>query len=158
MNRVGNGYDIHRTQSGLTLVLGGLPLPASFGLVGHSDADVLTHAIIDAILGASAEKDIGRWFPDDDPQFKDANSLDLLKHIISKLSQRNLKIHNIDSTVICERPRLAHFIDYIRENLATALEIPIDCVSIKAKSNERIGEIGAGKAIAAIATVLIDID
>ncbi|HOE88462.1 MAG TPA: 2-C-methyl-D-erythritol 2,4-cyclodiphosphate synthase [Sphaerochaeta sp.] len=155
--RIGSGWDIHRLEEGATLVLGGVIIPSAKGLVAHSDGDVLIHAIIDAILGALAEGDIGTHFPDTDPRFEGASSVDLLDHVITKLLPP-YSIGNIDTTIILKEPKLRPHIDSIRYSLADILEVPIDHVSVKAKTAEGLlGELGTGDAIEAHATVLLTI-
>ncbi len=153
--RIGSGWDIHRLQEGATLILGGVVIPSSKGLVAHSDGDVLIHAIIDAILGAVAQGDIGTHFPDTDPRYKRVSSVELLNHVVKKLLPPFV-INNIDTTIILQEPKLRPHIDSIRYSLADLLEIPIDCVSVKAKTAEGVlGELGNGDAIEAHATVLL---
>ena len=153
--RIGIGYDIHRLVEGRKLILGGIEIPFSKGLLGHSDSDVLTHAICDALLGAAALGDIGTHFPDSDPRFKGASSLDLLRHVVSLLKERGYQIANIDSTIITERPKLKPYIAEIRQTLAAILEIDIEQVSVKAKTNEKLDAVGEGEAIQAQAIALL---
>lgn len=155
MIRSGIGYDRHRFAEGRRLVLGGVEIPSERGLAGHSDADVLTHAVIDALLGAAALGDIGEHFPDTDPQYRDSNSIDLLKKVAEVLSSGGFAIANIDATVVTESPRLAPFRDQMREALAAALGIGVDRVSVKATRGEGMGFVGRGEGAAcmAIATV-----
>jgi 2-C-methyl-D-erythritol 2,4-cyclodiphosphate synthase len=154
--RVGIGYDIHRLVAGRRLVLGGIELPHERGLLGHSDGDVLLHAVIDALLGAAALGDIGGYFPTDDARWKDADSGDLLRRVIKDLDAAGWYIENIDTTVIAEKPRLAPHIAAIRGRLAELSGMQVENVSVKAKSNERLGPIGEGHAIAAEAVALIN--
>ena len=154
--RVGIGYDVHPLTAGRRLVLGGVTIPHEHGLDGHSDADVLTHAIIDAILGAAALRDIGTHFPDTDPQYKDISSIALLKHVGGMLLETGHIILNIDATVVCERPRLAGYRDEMRHNIADSLNIEFDQVSVKASTSAGIGFLGEGKGIAAHAVALIE--
>lgn len=154
--RIGQGYDLHRLVSGRDLILGGVKIPNVKGLLGHSDADVLIHAIIDAIFGAAAQEDIGRHFPDNDPKYKNADSLELLEETGKIIESSGYKIQNIDTTIICEKPKLAPFIDAMRQNIANVLKIGVDQISVKAKTNEGMDSIGKGDAIAAYAVVLID--
>lgn len=153
--RIGIGYDIHPLVEGRQFVLGGEILPASFGPLGHSDGDVLIHAIIDSLLGALGLGDIGTWFPDSDKQYKDVRSVELLSHVIAEVRLKGWQIGNVDSIVILERPKLAPSINRIRTTLASALGIEPSLISIKAKTNEGIGDIGKGEAIAAWATTLL---
>lgn len=151
--RIGFGYDSHRLVEGRKLILGGVNIPFESGLLGHSDADVLTHAVIDAILGAAAKGDIGRLFPDTDPAYKDINSMELLDTTLKLCS---VKIINLDCTVIAQRPRLAPFIEDIRESLAKALGIDISRVCVKAKTDEGLDAVGRGEAMKAMAVVLLE--
>lgn len=153
--RTGYGFDIHRLVSGRPLILGGIDIPHSLGLDGHSDADVLTHAIIDALLGAAAMGDIGMHFPDTDPKWKGADSIKLLEHCISLIKKEGYHISNIDATVVTEKPKLRSLIDTIRKRLAEACEIKIDQMSIKATTSEKIGFVGREEGISATAVCLI---
>jgi 2-C-methyl-D-erythritol 2,4-cyclodiphosphate synthase len=153
--RIGIGYDIHRLVEGRKLILGGIEIPFEKGLLGHSDSDVLTHAICDALLGAAALGDIGTHFPDSDPRFKGASSLDLLRHVVTLLKEHGYQIANIDSTIITEHPKLKPYIAEIRQTLASILEIDIDQVSVKAKTNEKLDAVGQGEAMQAQAIALI---
>ena len=153
--RIGIGYDIHRLVEGRKLILGGIEIPFEKGLLGHSDSDVLTHAICDALLGAAALGDIGTHFPDSDPRFKGVSSLDLLRHIVTLLKERDYQIANIDSTIITERPKLKPYIAEIRQTLASILEIDIEQVSVKAKTNEKLDAVGQGEAMQAQAIALL---
>jgi 2-C-methyl-D-erythritol 2,4-cyclodiphosphate synthase len=153
--RIGNGYDIHRLTVGRPLILGGITIPFDKGLLGHSDGDALTHAIIDALLGAAGLGDIGRHFPPGDAEYKDANSIDLLKQTLLLLRDANRSIVNVDSIIICEAPKLSPYISLMTENLAIALALKGSAVNVKAKTNEGLAELGAGEAIAAHAVVLI---
>lgn len=152
--RIGIGYDSHRLVKGRRLVIGGIDIPYEKGSLGHSDGDVLTHAIIDALLGAMGEGDIGRHFPDSDPEWKDASSLEMLKVVIGMLKKIRMKIAWIDSVVIVEKPRLNPYIDSMKESLSST-GIPEDLINIKAKTNEGMGFIGAGEGIAAQAVCLL---
>ena len=134
--RIGQGYDLHKLVEGRDLILGGVKISHTAGLLGHSDADVLTHAIIDAIFGSVADGDIGRHFPDTDPKFKGADSIELLKTAGEILKNKGYKILNIDSTIIAQAPKLAPYVDLMRENIANALNLPVLDVSIKVKTNE----------------------
>ena len=154
--RIGQGYDIHRLVEGRKLILGGVDIPFEKGLIGHSDGDALTHAVIDALLGAAALGDIGVHYPPSEQAFAGANSINLLRKVGAMLAGRGLKIVNIDSTIICEQPKLAKFYDAMRKNIADAAGVDIGQVSIKAKTMEGLGEIGHGEALAAQAIALID--
>ena len=153
--RAGIGYDLHRLVEGRPLVLGGVTIPFERGLAGHSDADAVCHAITDAILGAAGAGDIGRHFPDTDPAWKDASSLDLLRRAAEVVRARGFEVGNVDATVIAERPKLAPFIDAMRERVAAALLVAADRVSIKGKTNEGVGALGRGEAIAVHAVALV---
>jgi 2-C-methyl-D-erythritol 2,4-cyclodiphosphate synthase len=155
--RIGQGYDIHRLEVGRKLILGGVDIPFDKGLVGHSDGDALTHAVIDALLGAACLGDIGVHYPPSEQAYAGANSINLLKQVGMLLVQRNYRIINIDSTLIAEKPKLSKFYELMRGNLAGALKLEIDQISIKAKTMEGLGEIGAGQAIAAQAIALIEL-
>ena len=154
--RTGIGYDIHPLVTGRKLVLGGVEIPFSQGLDGWSDADVLTHAVIDAILGAAAMGDIGQHFPPGDEEYKNISSLEMLRQVISKLKDRDLRVVNIDSTVIAEKPVLKDVIEEMRSNLAQAIGIDTEMVSVKASTMNGIGAIGRVEAIAALAAGLIE--
>ena len=153
--RIGVGYDIHRLVEGRRLVLAGVEIPFEKGLLGHSDSDVLTHAICDALLGAAAAGDIGAHFPDSDPRFAGAASLELLASVVELIKERGFKVANIDSVVSAERPRLAPYIRSMRERLAAVLQIEVELVSVKAKTNEGLDAVGRGEAMAAHAVALI---
>ena len=153
--RVGTGYDLHRLVSGRALVLGGITIPFERGLLGHSDADAVCHAITDALLGAAAAGDIGRHFPDDDPRFEGVSSLELLRHARTMVRERGFEIGNVDVVVIAQRPKLAPFVDAIRARLADTLEIPVECVHVKGKTNEGVDAAGREEAIAVHAVALI---
>ena len=153
--KIGIGYDIHRLVSGRALILGGVKIPYAKGLLGHSDADVLTHAICDALLGAIAGKDIGELFPDTDPKYKGVLSTDLLKIVLKLVAKKGCQISNIDTVIIAQGPKLTPFKKKIQDNLSGILKIKKDCLGIKAKTNEGLGEIGAKFAIACYATVLL---
>ena len=154
--RVGVGYDSHRFADRRKLILGGVTVPHLQGLAGHSDADVVAHALTDAVLGAAGLGDIGTMFPPTDPQWRDANSLDLLKRAYARVVEAGLHFVNADITVILERPRLGPFIDAMREKLATAVDTEVSVVSVKAKTNEGMGWIGRGEGVAVIAVALLD--
>lgn len=153
--RVGTGYDVHRLQEGLELWIGGVKIEHTHGLLGHSDADVLLHAICDALLGAAALGDIGKHFPDTDPRFKGIASIKLLKHVGGLLKERGYTVGNIDSTIVAQRPKMAPHIPQMRQNIADALGIDIDCISVKATTTERLGFEGREEGISAQAVALI---
>lgn len=153
--RIGIGYDIHRLGEGRKLVLGGVEIPFEKGLLGHSDSDVLTHAVCDALLGAAALGDIGTHFPDTDARWAGASSLDFLARVIELLADRGYRVGNVDATVIAERPKLKPHIQAIRETLASVLRVDVDLVSVKAKTNEGLESVGRGEAIAAQAVALL---
>ena len=153
--RMGQGWDVHRIAPGRKLMLGGVQVPCEFGFEGHSDADVLSHAITDALLGAAALGDIGMHFPDSDPAWKDADSLRFLRHARDLISERGYEIVNVDSTVILERPKLKDFRSAIREKLASTLELDLDRVSVKFKTAEKVGPVGEGRSAEAQALVTI---
>ncbi len=156
MMRIGHGYDVHRLVRGRRLILGGVDIPHETGLLGHSDADVLTHAVMDALLGAAAMGDIGHLFPDNDPAFAGADSLALLREVMARLHAEGYAVANIDCTVLAQAPKLAPHIAQMRSNLAESLDIGTDCVSIKATTEEGLGFTGAREGIAAHAVVLIE--
>jgi 2-C-methyl-D-erythritol 2,4-cyclodiphosphate synthase len=153
--RIGVGYDSHRTVEGRKLVLGGELIPSTVGLKGHSDGDALCHAITDAILGAAGQGDIGRHFPDTDPQYRDADSLELLRRAFAIVRNTGFAVESLDAVVIAERPKLAPYIDRIRATLAGALDMSADAVSVKGKTNEGMGEIGRGEGMAVHAVALL---
>ena len=153
--RVGLGYDSHRFEEGRRLVLGGIEFPGETGLKGHSDADVLTHAVIDALLGAAALGDIGSHFPDTDPQWKDADSIKMLEAVAKEIRRAGYAIDNIDATVVCERPKLRPVVDLIRARLADAMGVGFGRVSVKGKTNEKMDDVGAGVGIEAQAICLL---
>jgi len=153
--RAGQGWDVHRIATGRPLILGGVTIPSEFGLDGHSDADVLAHAITDALLGAAALGDIGMHFPDSDPRWKDADSLQFLRHARDLVNEKGYTIVNVDSTVILERPKLKDFRAPIREKLAQTLELEIGQISVKFKTAEKVGPVGEGRSAEAQALVTI---
>jgi 2-C-methyl-D-erythritol 2,4-cyclodiphosphate synthase len=153
--RVGIGYDIHRLVPGRRLVLGGVHVPADVGLLGHSDADALCHAVADALLGALALGDIGRHFPDTDPRFMDADSTEILACVVEMIRDRGFVPHQMDANIIAEKPRLAPYIESMREALAARLGVPVDRVSVKARTAEGLGPVGAGEAVAVQTVVLV---
>lgn len=156
MMRVGLGYDLHRLVPDRPLILGGVRIPFEKGLAGHSDADVLAHAITDALLGAAALGNIGMHFPDTDPRCKDADSLALLREVVTMVRDAGYAIANIDANVVAQRPKLNPHIQAIRERLSQVLDLPVDRVSVKAKTNEQVGSEGREEAISAQAVVLIE--
>ncbi|HEY1655305.1 MAG TPA: 2-C-methyl-D-erythritol 2,4-cyclodiphosphate synthase [Candidatus Tumulicola sp.] len=153
--RVGHGFDAHRLVEGRAFVLGGVRIPFERGTLGHSDADVLAHAIADAILGAAAFGDLGGRFPDTDPRWKDADSMELLESCAGELRAAGLTVLNVDATIVVERPRLAPFVAQMRANVAARLGIPVDRVGVKAKTSEGLGYTGDGRGIAAFAVASI---
>ncbi len=154
--RIGHGYDVHRLVEDRKLILGGVEIPFEKGLLGHSDADVLTHAVMDAVLGAAALGDIGQHFPDNDPAYAGADSLKLASHVAQILKEHGYRIENIDATILCQRPKLAPHIPAVRANLAAAFGLPADAVSVKATTEEHLGFTGEGLGIAAHAVALIE--
>ena len=154
--RIGHGYDVHRTDPTREMFIGGVKIDCGFGLLGHSDADVLLHAIMDALLGAASLGDIGKHFPDTDPKYKGADSLDLTRYVASLISEKGYRIVNVDSTVIAQRPKLAPHIELMRERIAGALNISVNDVNVKATTEERLGFTGSGEGIAAHAVCLIE--
>ena len=154
--RIGHGYDVHQLVEGRKLILGGVEVPYEKGLLGHSDADVLAHAVMDAVLGAAALGDIGKHFPDTDPAYAGADSLQLAQHVARIMREKGWKIVNIDSTLLCQKPKLAPYIPAMRENLAAAFGMPVDAVSVKATTEEHLGFTGEGLGIAAHAVALIE--
>ncbi len=154
--RIGQGFDLHRTVEGRPLVMGGVVIPSQFGLLGHSDADVLLHAITDALLGALAAGDIGTWFPDTDPAYKGADSADLLRTVLASSIFKGWRIVNLDCTVFAEQPKFAPWRQQIRASLANILNCPIENISVKAKTNEKLDAVGAELAISASAIVLLE--
>lgn len=153
--RIGFGYDVHRLVENRKLILGGVEIPHNFGLLGHSDADVLLHAITDAVLGAAALGDIGTHFPDSDPAYKNADSSILLENAYSKVLEKNLILINLDATVVAEKPVLNPFIGKIRESIAGILNTDISNVSVKATTNEKMGFVGRGEGVAVHAVALL---
>ena len=155
-SRIGHGYDVYRLLRGRKLIIGGVDIPFEAGLDGHSDADVLLHAIADALLGAAALGDIGKHFPDTDPEFLNADSLVLLKKVAELIKNEGYSVSNIDSTVIAQRPKLSGYIDQMRRNIAGAVGADISCISVKATTEEKLGFTGQGLAIASHAVCLIE--
>ena len=154
--RVGHGYDVHRLVEGRKLILGGVEIPFEKGLLGHSDADVLTHAVMDALLGTAALGDIGHLFPDNDPSYEGADSIELLKKVKEELDEQGWRAENLDATILCQAPKLAPHIAAMRENLADALELDVQAVSVKATTEEKLGFTGAGEGIAAHCVCLLE--
>lgn len=154
--RIGHGYDVHRLVEGRSLILGGVRIPFEKGLDGHSDADVLTHAVMDALLGAAAMGDIGKLFPDTDDRYLGADSIALLREIDRRLTEAGYRLGNLDVTVIAQRPKLAPYINQMRQNLAAALHTELQNVSVKATTEEHLGFTGSGEGIAAHAVCLLE--
>ena len=154
--RVGHGYDVHRFTEGRKLVLGGVEIPYTLGLLGHSDADVLLHALIDSLLGAAALGDIGKLFPDNDPRYKDISSMLLLERAMEKICEKNYRVGNVDVTVLAQRPKLLPYIPQMRENIARALGVEVDRVNVKATTEEGLGFTGRGEGIACHAVCLLE--
>ncbi|MBQ2676676.1 MAG: 2-C-methyl-D-erythritol 2,4-cyclodiphosphate synthase [Clostridia bacterium] len=154
--RIGMGYDVHRLTEGRDLIIGGVKIPYEKGLLGHSDADVLLHAISDALLGAAAFGDIGVLFPDNDASFKDADSMVLLAEVVKKLKENGFEVGNIDSVIVAQSPKMRPYIDEMRGNIANVCGIDISCVSVKATTEEGMGFTGAGEGIAAKAVALLN--
>ena len=156
MNLTGIGYDVHRFASGRPLILGGVEIPHSHGLDGHSDADVLAHAIADAVLGAIGERDIGHHFPNSDESIRGISSLEILRKVSRLIKSSGGRIINVDATLIAEAPKIAPHVKEMRENLSSALEIPLARVGVKATTNERMGFLGRGEGIAAMAVASVE--
>lgn len=154
--RIGHGYDVHKLCENRKLILGGVEIPYEKGLLGHSDADVLVHSVMDSLLGAAALGDIGKHFPDSDSEYKDADSIKLLKYVVRILDENGYVISNIDSTVVAQAPKLASFIGQMRENIADACNIDLNCVSVKATTEEKLGFTGEGRGISSTSVCLID--
>ena len=154
--RIGHGYDVHRFQKGRKCIIGGVDIPSELGLLGHSDADVLLHAVADALLGAAALGDIGRHFPDTSPEFEGADSLVLLEKTVELINEKGYSVSNIDSTVIAQAPKMAPYIQQMRQNIAKACNIDVDCVSVKATTEEKLGFTGSMQGISAHAVCLIE--
>lgn len=155
MFRIGHGYDVHRLVEGRPLIIGGVSIPHDTGLLGHSDADVLVHAVMDSMLGALALGDIGKHFPDTDEQYKGADSIELLRLVAKLINEHGYAVSNIDSTILAQAPKLAPHIDQMRKNIASAIGIEVDCVSVKATTEEKLGFTGEKKGIAAHAVCLL---
>jgi len=156
MIKTGLGYDIHRLKKGRRFLLGGVEIPFSKGEDGHSDGDALAHAVCDALLGACALGDIGELFPPTDPTYKDANSMELLRNVFSRVKNSGWKLVNLDCVIICEKPKVLPFRDVIRNSLAKALEVPLDYVFVKGKTSEGLGSVGKGKAVEVLAQCLVE--
>ena len=156
MMRIGHGFDVHRLVLDRPLILGGVTIPYEYGLLGHSDADVLLHAIADAILGALGLGDIGRYFPDTDATYKGINSILLLEHVIGLAKTRGFRVGNLDTTIVAQRPKLAPYVAEMVTNLAKACQIPSGCVNVKATTTEQLGYTGRGEGISAHAVVLME--
>lgn len=154
--RIGHGYDVHRLCEGRKLIMGGVEIEYEKGLLGHSDADVLLHAISDSLLGAAAIGDIGKLFPDTDEAYKGADSLVLLKEVVRRIKEKGYYIVNIDATIIAQKPKLRPYIDEMRKNIADALDVDIDCVNVKATTEEKMGFTGSGEGMSAHCVCLID--
>ena len=155
--RIGHGYDVHRLVEGRKLILGGVEIPYERGLLGHSDADVLTHAVMDALLGAAALGDIGRHFPDTDPAYAGADSLKLLDHVVELLEEKGYQVGNVDATILAQKPKLAPYIEKMRDNLAARMKVEPDQVNVKATTEEKLGFTGAEEGIAAHAVALLSL-
>lgn len=155
MFRIGHGYDVHRLVENRKLILGGVDIPFEKGLLGHSDADVLTHAIMDALLGALALGDIGKLFPDTDPKYSGVDSLLLLSKVNDVISQNGYKISNIDSTILCQKPKLSPYIYDMRKNIANVCSLDVNAISVKATTEEKLGFTGTGEGISAHAVCLL---
>lgn len=155
MIRIGQGYDVHQLVEGRPFILGGIEIPHDKGLLGHSDADVLLHTITDAALGAIGGGDIGKHFPDTDPEFKDADSRKLMTHIWQYVKEQGYELGNVDCTVIAQKPKLAPYIEQLRESIAGLLEADVSQVNVKATTNEKLGSLGREEGIAALAVILL---
>jgi 2-C-methyl-D-erythritol 2,4-cyclodiphosphate synthase len=157
MIRVGTGFDVHRLKEGRKLIMGGVDIPYETGLDGHSDADVLVHAIMDALLGSMALGDLGKHFPDTDPAFQGADSMGLLKLVKLLIEARGGEVINVDSTILAEKPKMAGHVDKMRENIAAALDVDCDRISVKATTLEKMGFLGRGEGIGAMSTVAVEV-
>ena len=155
--RIGHGYDVHRLVPERKLILGGVEIPYDRGLLGHSDADVLLHAVMDALLGAAALGDIGRHFPDTDPAYAGADSLKLLDHVVELLEEKGYQVGNVDATILAQKPKLAPYIEKMRDNLAARMKVEPDQVNVKATTEEKLGFTGAEEGIAAHAVALLSL-
>lgn len=156
MFKVGQGFDLHRLEKGRKFILGGVEIDYELGLLGHSDADVLCHAIIDALLGAVGESDIGTFFPDTDPKYKDADSMGLLKEVFELVKKKGYRINNIDTSILAQEPKMKPYIPKIRENLGNLLGLSTENIGVKAKTMEHLGIIGTRQAVAVLANVLVE--
>ena len=156
MLRIGHGYDVHAFADNRRCIIGGVDIPYEKGLLGHSDADVLLHAIADSLLGAAAMGDIGKRFPDTDPAFKGADSIVLLKHVVKLVSEKGYSVNNIDATVIAQAPKMAPYIEQMRSNIAAALQVDVDCVNVKATTEEKLGFTGRKEGISAHCICLLE--
>ena len=156
MLRIGHGYDVHAFAENRKCIIGGVDIPCEKGLLGHSDADVLLHAISDSLLGAAALGDIGKHFPDTDPAYKGADSLVLLQNVVGLIHSKGYKVNNIDATIIAQAPKMAPYINQMRENIAQALQVEIDCVNVKATTEEKLGFTGRKEGISAHCVCLIE--
>ena len=154
--RIGHGYDVHKLVPQRALILGGVQIPYELGLLGHSDADVLLHAVADALLGAAGMGDIGRHFPDNDPQYKGADSLMLLKQVYEKIRAEGYTVGNVDVTMIAQKPKLMAYIPQMRENIAAALQVHVGCINVKATTEEHLGFTGSGEGMACHAVCLLE--
>ncbi len=154
--RIGHGYDVHRLVTGRKLILGGVEIPYALGLDGHSDADVLVHAVMDALLGAAALRDIGMLFPDSDPAYAGISSLTLLAEVLRRIAEKGLRVGNVDVTVLAQRPRLRDYIPTMTQTLAAAMDVPLDRVNIKATTEEGLGFTGRSEGIACHAVCLLE--
>ena len=156
MIATGIGYDVHRLVAGRPLILGGVEIPHPLGLDGHSDADVLCHAIADALLGASGEPDIGHMFPNTDPSIRGINSLEILRRVRARLDEKSITIHNVDATLIAEEPRIAPHLSAMKSHVGAAIGLPAERIGIKATTNEMLGFLGRGEGMAAMASACVD--
>ena len=156
MTRFGMGYDVHKLVEGRKLILGGVEVPHTLGLLGHSDADVLLHAISDALLGAAALGDIGRHFPDTDPKYKGADSMKLLAHVVELIKEKGYKVGNVDATIVAQRPKLKDYIQTMNDNIAHVLGVEPDQVNVKATTEEKLGFTGTEQGISACAVVALE--
>ena len=156
MFRIGHGYDVHRLVMERKLILGGVEIPYEFGLLGHSDADVLVHAVMDALLGAAALGDIGKHFPDTDSAYKGADSMKLLDHVMELLAEKGWRVGNVDATIVAQRPKLASYLPQMRENLAKHMHVTLEQVNVKATTEEKLGFTGSGEGMAVHAVALLE--
>ena len=156
MTRFGMGYDVHRLVEGRKLIIGGVEIPHTLGLLGHSDADVLMHAVADALLGAAAMGDIGRHFPDTDPRFEGADSMKLLAHVVELLTEKGYKVGNVDATIVAQKPKMKDFIPQMNENIARVLGVESDQINVKATTEEKLGFTGTEQGISAYAVAGIE--